>query len=87
VDGSLRVAAPSQPGIAAITATRAELVISGTNGPAGGSYYVLSSTNIVQPVGNWVLWSTNFFDNSGNFSFTNAIDLDTPQRFFLLRLP
>jgi len=61
------------------------LVFSGNNGPVGGGYSVLSSTNLATPLGNWVLQATGTFDGSGGFSYTNAIDV--PDRFLLLRIP
>jgi autotransporter-associated beta strand protein len=58
----------------------------GTNGTANGSYYVLSATNVAQPLSNWTKLATNQFDAAGTFSFTNAIEANTAARFFLLQL-
>ena len=87
VDGTLRVVVPSQPGIAAPMISEDNIVFSGTNGTPGGIIYVLSSTNVALPLGDWARIATNFFDGSGNFSFTNAVNPSTPQQFFLLQLP
>jgi autotransporter-associated beta strand protein len=87
VDGTLRVVAPPQPGIAAPMISEDNIVFSGTNGTPGGVIYVLSSTNVALPLGDWARIATNVFDGSGNFSFTNAVNPSTPQQFFLLQLP
>jgi hypothetical protein len=62
------------------------LVLSGT-GPANGTYTVLTSTNASLPVGQWTATSTQAINGSGQFSFTNLINPNTPQQFIRLRLP
>jgi hypothetical protein len=61
------------------------LVFSGTNGYAGSTYYVLSSTNLTQT--NWTVEATGTFDGSGNFASTNAITSGNPQKFYRLQVP
>ena len=85
--GFLRVAEAARPGIADVSITGGQVVFTGTNGAPGTISYVLSSTNVVLPVNNWVRVATNVFDSSGNFSFTNVVDFNTPQQFFRLQLP
>ncbi len=63
------------------------LVMSGGNGTPSISYYVLTSTHVALPMTNWWRLVTNQFDLSGNFNFTNAINLLTPQLFYRLQLP
>jgi hypothetical protein len=62
-------------------------IMSGTNnsGP-GGTYHVLTSTNLLLPQTNWTVLASGSFDGSGNFSFTNAIGT-IPQQFYILRVP
>jgi hypothetical protein len=84
VSGLLRVVSQSPPQISSIMQSGTNVVINGTGGPPGGSYAVLSSTNVTLPRASWTPVATNMFDGSGNFSFTNAATL--PQQFFLLRL-
>ena len=62
-------------------------VISGEGGPPGGTYYVLSSTNIALPVGQWTREATNQFDDGGHGVFTNVMNPDSASKFFLLQLP
>ena len=63
------------------------LVMSGTNGAPGGTYYVLASTNLLLPTTNWPRISTNNFNGSGAFSFTNTITPEIPEKFFRVQLP
>jgi autotransporter-associated beta strand protein len=88
-DGTLRISVfpPPQPSIAGLTFDGANLILSGTNGPAYGTYYVLCTTNIGLPVSNWTCLATNLFDASGSFLFTNAVNHSSSQWFFRLQLP
>jgi hypothetical protein len=63
------------------------LTLSGSGGPANGTYYVLTSTNIAVPLANWTRLLTNQFDSSGNFNFTNTIGPNVQRNFYLLQLP
>jgi len=76
------------PTIGSITIGGGNVILSGTNGTEGKDYYVLASTNITLPVSNWTRLSpTNQFGPGGGFSYTNAVDPNFPQRFYLLQLP
>ena len=61
--------------------------MNGTNnsGP-GGTYHVLTSTNLLLPRANWAVVANGSFDSNGKFSFTNAIGTNPPQ-FYTLRVP
>jgi hypothetical protein len=74
------------PVISQFAVSGGNLVFSGTGGAANGTYYVLTSTNVATPLTNWTVLSTNAFDNSGNFSVTNAVSPNTPKKFFRLKL-
>jgi hypothetical protein len=63
------------------------VLLSGTNGAPCADYAVLTATNVVLPLSNWVSLVTNQFNGSGGFSFTNSIVPGIPQRFFQLRTP
>jgi hypothetical protein len=63
-----------------------QFIFSGSNGFAGGTYYVLSSTNPALPLSRWRLAATNTFDETGSFSVTNAVPTNAHQRFCRLRL-
>jgi hypothetical protein len=90
VDGTLRidlVVPPTPPTFTGARLSSGNVILDGTNGPAGLEYYVLSSTNVALPVIQWNRVATNSFDPTGNFIFTNLIDLDKPTEFFRLQLP
>ena len=78
---------PSPPVFGSISATVNGLVMSGSGGTTNGTYYVLVSTNVALPPNQWTPLATNLFDGSGNFVFTNAINPNRPQTFYLLQLP
>jgi hypothetical protein len=78
---------PLPPVFGSISATPNGLVMSGSGGTTNGTYYVLVSTNVALPRNQWVPAATNLFDGSGNFIFTNAINPNSPQTFYLLQLP
>ncbi|HEX4350190.1 MAG TPA: hypothetical protein VH251_07375 [Verrucomicrobiae bacterium] len=61
-----------------------QLALSGTNGFAGDTYYLLSSTNLVS--GSWVAVATNTFTGTGPFTATNAVPTGDPQMFYRLQL-
>jgi hypothetical protein len=75
----------TRPQFNAINAGINGLVMSGSGGPASGTYYVLGSTNIALPLNLWTRIVTNQFDSGGNF--TNAFSPDSPQEFYRLQLP
>lgn len=76
------------PAIQHVMLSGANIILSGTNnsGP-GGSYHVLSSTNIALRLSNWTALTNASFDTNGNFSFTNAIPATNPWLFYILQVP
>lgn len=86
VDGRLLVSVP-RPRIGFIALDGTNAIISGTGGLPGGSYYVLTSTNVALPAGNWTRLATNLFDATGSFNLTNTVVPNVPQQFYLLQLP
>ncbi len=62
-------------------------IFSGSNGVPGWPYWVLSSSNLSLPISEWTIVSTNSFDGSGNFIFTNPANLNLPQTFYILEIP
>jgi uncharacterized repeat protein (TIGR03806 family) len=61
------------------------LIFNGSNGLPGGNYYVLSSSNVALPLGQWTRIATNPFDLNGAFNFTNGIGTNA-SLFYLLQL-
>ncbi|MGD0743875.1 MAG: PQQ-dependent sugar dehydrogenase [Verrucomicrobiota bacterium] len=80
------VSTNSVPFFSSLKISGANLVASGTNGPHGGSYYLLTSTNLMFPFTNWTRVSTNPFDAGGGFIFTNPLNPGLPALFYLLQL-
>jgi autotransporter-associated beta strand protein len=66
------------------TVLNGNLVVTGTGNPGTG-YTLLSSTNLTLPLAQWTTNSTGVFGGSGTSS--NAIPIDSTNRFFLLRQP
>ena len=89
VNGTISVVAiPTAPVPRIVTTTKSggNLILSGTNGPANGTYYVLGSTNLALALTNWTILSTNTFSASGSFSVTNSIG-SGPASYFTLEVP
>ena len=85
---NLIVQLPSPPTISNVTLSPdGTLLLSAIGGPPNGSVYILTSGNVSSPLAQWARFATNQFDGSGNLSFTNSIDANTPQAFYLLQLP
>jgi fibronectin-binding autotransporter adhesin len=64
------------------------IVITGTNGNAPGTFfYTLASTNLASPLASWTILATNQFGAGGGFNCTNNFNSTQPQQFFILRLP
>ena len=75
------------PVFGAILINNGSVVVNGSGGTPGGNYYVVTATNLTQPVAGWTRLVTNQFNAGGNFAFTNAIPPGVPQQFYRLQLP
>lgn len=84
--GKLSVSVP-RPVINQTHVAGGSLIFSGVNGQAGGTYYILGSTNASATLTGWTPIATNVFDGNGAFSFTNAVNPALRQQFFLLNVP
>lgn len=81
------VTGTSQPVLGNVSVSGGNIIFSGSNGPAGSNYVVLTSTNLTTPLANWTPVLTNTFDSNGNFHVTNAINPAAPRGFYLLQVP
>jgi len=81
------VASPTPQPFVGVNVGESGLVFTGSNGVPNWPYYLLASTNASLPVSNWAIVTSNWFDGSGNFAFTNNPASNGPQRFFILQLP
>ena len=79
-------AIPANPPVfGGATLAGGKLNLSGSGGTTNGTYYILASTNLALPPAQWQFIATNQFDGSGNFTVTNLVNTNAPQRFYLLR--
>jgi hypothetical protein len=76
------------PGLTGIEISRGYPVLNATNGFAGGTYYVLMSTNVNAPLNQWQPILTNVLGSSGNFTVTlnNSLVSQSPRQFYILRV-
>jgi hypothetical protein len=85
--GTIKVVASAPaPTIGHITVSGGSVIITGNSAGAGGTYHILTATNVATPLSNWVVLTNGTFDGSGNFSTTNAIGNNT-RAFYLLQVP
>jgi hypothetical protein len=76
-----------QPVLGPITMKGSSLTMTGSDGVPGWPYYVLASTNLSLPLSNWTVLATNSFDSNGHFNFTNELNANQPDLFYLLQIP
>jgi rhamnogalacturonan endolyase len=81
------VATPVPPSISAAYISGNNFTLNGTGGFPGATYYLLSTTNLSSPRILWSSITTNTFDPSGNFSFSQNLIPASAQYFFTLQLP
>jgi hypothetical protein len=85
---SVVFSAPTTPPvISGVVLSGSDLVMSGTNGAANGTYFVLNSTNLAMPLTDWSRIATGQFNANGAFIITNSVSTNSPQGFYLLQLP
>ena len=80
------VTGTSRPVLSGATISGGNFIFSGSNGPAGSNYVVLTATNITTPLINWTPVLTNAFDINGAFHVTNPIAPAAGKGFFLLKV-
>jgi hypothetical protein len=80
--GVLGVVSTSGPTFTNIAMSGSNIIISGSGGSAGGTFYVVTATNLLTPITNWAVLSTNTYDSNGNFAATNSITAGVPQQFY-----
>ncbi|HEV2691274.1 MAG TPA: hypothetical protein VG347_00100, partial [Verrucomicrobiae bacterium] len=84
---NVAVVVSTPPTIRNIQISGGQIIIGGTNNVgAGGTYSILTTTNLLVPRTNWVVLTSGSFDANGNFSSTNATGTSRMQ-FYLLRVP
>ena len=86
VDGILGVVSTNPPTLSSVALSGGNLVLQGTNGTPNWIYTVLSSTDPTLPLAQWTPTATNFFDATGNFTWTNSASSTGPQQFFVIQV-
>jgi hypothetical protein len=84
----LEISAVPRPGVARISVSAPGVVLAATNGAAGGTYCLLTSTNMAAPLNQWLPIGTNLLTVNGDFTVTvtNGMDVKTQGRqFFMLQ--
>jgi hypothetical protein len=81
------IAGSSKPQFAALNLSGTNLIFSGIGGSPGGNYVVLASTNLTLPLTNWTALTTNTFDGTGQFRYTNNVSPARSRQFFIFKLP
>jgi PKD repeat protein len=86
---SVTISVSPPPSLCSCCLSGANLVLNGSNGFSGTTYYVLMSTDLTLPVSQWMPVATNVLGASGNFTITvtNTVSQDVPQRFYVLQSP
>jgi autotransporter-associated beta strand protein len=77
------------PRITGFSMVNANVVINGTNGQTGGTYYLLGSTNLALPLSQWTPVATNVVSTNGpsgafTFNGTNSVSSGARQQFYIL---
>src|SRR5262249_20333106 len=81
-------AVSTPPTIKKISVAGPSVIISGTNNTgSGGTYHVLTTTNVAARLTNWTILTNGSFDSSGNFNSTNPVDPAKPRSFYILQVP
>jgi len=75
------------PGVAGISMVGGNLVVTGTNGSAGRSFTIWSSTSLTAPLSSWTPAGSGAFDGNGNFNITNLINTGEAARYYILSQP
>jgi len=88
VTGSVLVPTVS-PRITGFSMVNANVVINGTNGQSGGTYYLLETANLADPISIWKAVATNIVITNGpggvfTFTGTNTVSSGAGQQFYIL---
>ena len=90
LNGKISVVLPAvlptvPPAITNFSLAGANIVINGTNGQAGATYYVLMTTNVATPLAQWKTIATNVATGDPfSFTATNAVSAAAGKQFYML---
>jgi hypothetical protein len=82
------VPSPPPPRLTTINVNGSTLSITATNGPGGGTYTLLESTNLGLSLTQWTPILTNTFTANGSLNLsTNIVNPARPAEFYILEVP
>jgi autotransporter-associated beta strand protein len=84
--GEVSVVSAAQPAFSDISFSEGKLSFALTGGPPGGSFYLLSSSDLTLPKAAWNAIATNVFDMNGSFTAANALSVDGADHLYLTAL-
>ena len=70
-----------------VTSVGGNLILTGSGGAPGGSYSVLTATNLTTPVAAWTTNTTGTFSGGGSFSNGIPVNPAQPAAFFRIKTP
>jgi hypothetical protein len=76
---------PTPPQLLAPAITNGLFRFAISNGTAGASYLVHSTTNFSQPLSNWMIIAVSNNLPAGMIPFSVTVNTNEPQRFYLLQ--
>ncbi|HYG21154.1 MAG TPA: autotransporter-associated beta strand repeat-containing protein [Verrucomicrobiae bacterium] len=83
--GIISVAAATAVTFNSIGRTNGNIVLTAAGGAPGGTYYLLTATNLALPLSDWIPLETNLFDGSGGFRREVPVDSLESLRVFRIR--
>jgi hypothetical protein len=83
--GIISVSGTSGPLIGSTYISGGKFIFNGTGGSGSGTYYVLTSTNLLTPLSGWTPIATNMFNANGTFSVTNGYTPGNRQQFYIIK--
>lgn len=89
LNGVLVVQSPvsAEPAFTSVSYDGSDIIFAGADGPVGGEYRVLSSTNIAAPLASWAAIATNYFNGTGGFANSIPVSTGDGSAFFRIVCP
>jgi autotransporter-associated beta strand protein len=85
-NGTLRISGSAMaPVIGTVSLVGNNLTLSGTGGPSGGTFHLLTATDVSLPLAQWLPIATNVFSGDGSFFITQEVDPAASHQYFVLQ--
>jgi hypothetical protein len=85
--GAVEGISVAPPIISGVTQSGTNLIFTVTNGLPGGTWNLLTATNVAAPLPAWFTNNSGVFDLFGNVILTNPVNVQEPQRYYRLGTP